>query len=131
MRAMSAEPRPGLPFRRLAIVVGIVALLFILGDLNRRMEQARQMERDARALASQVADLEAQSVVLQTQMAGVDSPALIEAWAHSQGKLVRDGERLIVPIPPPGAATPAAPTPTPYPSPPSAWLVWRELLSGR
>ncbi len=127
---MSDGPRRTLPFQRFAIVVGVIVALFILGDLNRRMEEARQMEQDARALASQVAGLEAQSVLLQTQVAGVTSEAAIEAWAHSEGKLVRDGEKLIVPMPPPGAPTPAAPTATPYPQPPSSWLVWRELLFG-
>jgi len=118
------------PFQRLAIVVGVVAALFILGDLNRRMEEARRMERDARALGSQVAALEAQSSVLQTQIAGATSESVVEAWAHSQGKMVREGERLIVPLPPPGAPTPAPPTPTPATVPPSAWLVWWELIFG-
>jgi cell division protein FtsB len=128
--AMSEEPRRNLPFQRLAIGVGVVALLLVLGDLNQRMEQARRMERDARTLASQVADLEAEAIVLETQIAGVTSEAVIESWAHSEGKLVRDGETLIIPIAPPGAPTPAPPTPTPYPDPPNAWLVWRELLFG-
>ena len=128
--AMSQEPRRSLPFQRAAILVGVVAALFILGDLNRRMEDARQMERDGRALSSQVAGLEAEAVALQTQMAGVTSEAVIESWAHSEGKLVRDGEKLIIPIAPPGAPTPGLPTPTPYPEPPSPWLVWRELLFG-
>jgi len=88
------------------------------------------MERDARTLASQVAELESLSVGLQTQIAGATSEAVVEAWAHGEGKLVRDGERLIVPIPPPGAATPSPATPTPLPPPPSKWLVWRELLFG-
>src|SRR3990170_564240 len=118
------------PFQRLMIVVGVIAALFILGDLNRRMEEARRMERDARTLASQVAELESLSVELQTQIAGATSQAVVEAWAHGEGKLVRDGERLIVPIPPPGAATPSPGTPTPLPPPPSTWLVWRELLFG-
>jgi cell division protein FtsB len=127
---MSSEPRSTLPFRRLALVVGVIAALFILGDLNRRMEDARKMERDGEALASQVSALESQSIALQTQVAGVNSDAAIESWAHSEGKLIRDGEKLIVPIPPPGAPTPRAPTPTPYPDPPSPWLVWSELLFG-
>jgi hypothetical protein len=118
------------PFKRFAIIVGVIAALFILGDLNRRMEEARRMERDARTLASQVAELESLSVELQTQIAGATSEAVVEAWAHGEGKLVRDGERLIVPIPPPGAATPSPATPTPLPPPPSKWLVWRELLFG-
>ena len=118
------------PFRRFAVIVGVIASLFILGDLNRRMEEARRMERDARTLASQVADLESLSGGLQTQIAAATSEAVIEAWAHGEGKMVRDGERLIVPIPPPGAATPSPAMPTPLPAPPSPWLVWRELLFG-
>jgi hypothetical protein len=118
------------PFKRFAIIVGVIAALFVLGDLNRRMEEARRMERDARTLASQVVELESLSVELQTQIAGATSEAVVEAWAHGEGKLVRDGERLIVPIPPPGAATPSPATPTPLPPPPSKWLVWRELLFG-
>ncbi|HMK08482.1 MAG TPA: hypothetical protein VK449_05560 [Anaerolineales bacterium] len=128
---MSEDPKRSLPFQRVAIVVGVVAALLILGDLNRRMENARQMERDAVALASQVAALEGQQVQLQTQVAGVSSEAMIESWAHGEGKMVRSGETLIIPMAPAGAATPAPPAPTPYPRPPSPWLVWRELLFGK
>ncbi len=127
---MASRPSGVSPFQRLMIVVGIIAALFILGDLNRRMEEARRMERDARTLASQVAELESLSVDLKTQIAGATSEAAIEAWAHGEGKLVRDNEKLVVPIPPPGAPTPLPATPTPYPPPPSTWLVWRELLFG-
>ena len=88
------------------------------------------MERDARTLASQVAGLQSLSVELQTQIAGATSEAAVEAWAHSEGKLVREDEKLVVPIPPPGAATPLPATATPFPAPPSAWLVWRELVFG-
>ena len=118
------------PFQRFAVIVGVIAALFILGDLNRRMEEARRMERDARTLASQVAELGVQAVELQVQIAAATSQAVVEAWAHGEGKLVRDGERLVVPIPPPGAPTPSPATPTPLPPPPSTWLVWRELLFG-
>jgi hypothetical protein len=127
---MSENPRALSPFQRVAIVVGLVVLLFALGDLNRRMENARTMERDAQAVATQVAGLEGQSNALETRIAGATSESVVETWAHGEGRLVRDGERLVVPVPPPGAPTPAPPTPTPFPQPPSPWLVWRELLFG-
>ena len=127
---MTENPRSSVPFQRFALVVGVIALLFVLGDLNRRMEDARRMERDARALGTQVASLEAQSDALRTQIAGATSEAVVESWARREGRLVRDGERLVVPIAPPGAPTPAPPTPMPSPAPPSRWLVWRELLFG-
>jgi hypothetical protein len=125
-----SEPRKSAPFQRAAVVVGVIAALFILGDLNRRMENARQLEQDAHALDLQVSGLQSDSQSLETQVAAATSQALVEAWAHGEGKLVREGEKLIVPISPPGAPTPAAPTPTPLPQPPSTWLIWRALLLG-
>lgn len=127
---MAENPRSSVPFQRFALIVGAIAMLFILGDLNRRMEDARRMERDARTLGTQVASLEAQSQALLTQIAGATSEAVVESWARREGRLVRDGERLVVPVAPAGAPTPAPPTPTPAPDPPSRWLVWRELLFG-
>ncbi len=118
------------PIQRLAVVVAIAVALLILGDLNRRMEDARRMERDARALGSQVAALQSRSIALQTQIAAATGEAVVEAWAHSQGKMVLDGEKLIVPVPPPGAPTAAPPTATPVPDAPRPWLVWSELLFG-
>ena len=110
----------------LALIVGIL----ILGDLNQRMADARRLERDARALQTEVAGMEAQAARLATQVAQATSESLVEEWARREGRMVREGEHLIVPLPPTGsAAAPAART-TPFAPPPSNWQVWWALLTG-
>ncbi len=110
----------------LALVVGIL----ILGDLNRRMLRARELERDAQSLVAEVASLEAEQARLQTAVAGATSEAAIEAWARSEAKMVRDGDVLIMPQPASGTVATPTPTPTPPPQAPSNWEVWMALVLG-
>jgi cell division protein FtsB len=109
-----------------AAVLGII----ILGDLSRRMTDARRLEQDSNLLQTEVAWLEAENVRLQTQIVEATSEAFIEAWAHGEGKMVRLGERLIVPVP----ASGFNPTPTPFITSsgllPNKWQVWWALLFG-
>ncbi len=78
-----------------ALIVGTL----IMGDLTRRMTDARRMERDARTLATQVYELETLNEDLEQNIAGAGDDASIEAWARSQAKMVQEGERLVVPLP--------------------------------
>jgi cell division protein FtsB len=110
----------------LALVLGIL----IIGDLNRRMADARRLERDSQQLATEVNALQAQNQALQTQVAGATSDAMIEEWARSQARMIQPGERLIVPVP----MDPLVPTPTPIPDEeqprPSNLDIWWALLFG-
>ncbi|MGA9534256.1 MAG: septum formation initiator family protein [Anaerolineales bacterium] len=123
-----SQPRRSNPraWLLLALVLGIL----IIGDLNRRMADARRLERDSRQLATEVNSLEAQNQALQTQVAGATSDAMIEEWARSQARMIQPGERLIVPVP----SDPLAPTQTPIPDEdrprPSNLDIWWALLFG-
>jgi hypothetical protein len=107
-------------------VIGV----FILGDLTRRMADARRLERDARLLGTQVEALEEDQASLQTQVAVATSEGMVEEWARGEAKMVGQGEKLVVPIGPQGPL----PTPTPAPSgvqsSPTRWEVWWALLFG-
>ena len=81
------------------LLVALIVGTLIMGDLTRRMTDARRMERDARTLATQVSELEALNEELEANIAGAGDDASIEAWARSQAKLIQDGERLVVPLP--------------------------------
>ena len=81
------------------LLVALVLGILIVGDLTRRMTDARRMERGAQALATQVTALESSNVELEGKIATAGDDASVEAWARSQAKLIRDGERLVVPIP--------------------------------
>jgi hypothetical protein len=115
---------------RIWVVFLAVIGILILGDLNRRMSDARRLERDAALLETEVAALEAEGVHLETQVAEASGEGVAERWARGQAKLRREGEVLIVPIPVGGYVEPPLPTPTPVPEPPSRLDVWWLLLFG-
>ncbi len=109
-----------------ALIVGTL----IMGDLTRRMTDARRMERDARKLATQVSELEALNEELEQNIAGAGDDASIEAWARSQAKMIQEGERLVVPQAVEEPSFVAAQPPEPPAAPPTTWEVWLALLGG-
>jgi len=127
---MNASPETKHPVSRLWLVLVIAAGILVLGDLNQRMADARQLEQDAGLLQTEVASLEAENGRLQTRVAEATSEAAVERWARSEGKMVRPGEVLVFPIAPTGMRLSPLPTPTPEPSLPSNWEVWWALFFG-
>jgi cell division protein FtsB len=109
-----------------ALIVGII----IMGDLTRRMTDARRMEREARTLATQVSELEALNEELEENIAGAGDDASIEAWARSQAKMIQEGERLVVPLPVDEPSFIAAQPPEAPVEPSTTWEVWLALLGG-
>lgn len=115
---------------RVWILVAVVIGILILGDLNRRMSDAQRLERDAVTLGTEVASLEADQGRLQTAVAQATAQPQVEAWARTQARMVRDGEKLVIPMPASGEVNAAPPTPTPAALPPSRWEIWWALLFG-
>ena len=112
------------------IIVAAVMAILVLGDLNRRMGDARRLEREARTAQTEVASLEAENGRLQTQIAAATSGALVEQWARREAKMVLPGEHLVILIQPSGGTQTPPGTPTPMPPLPSPWEVWWALLFG-
>lgn len=127
---MSQGPLDKLGLSRLWILAAAVGGILLLGDLNSRMSRARQLERDADDLSTETALLETQQAQLQTDLAAAGSEAQVEEWARGQARMVRDGEKLIIPLPAEDVVTPT-PESAPQGEPlPSAWRVWWTLLFG-
>ena len=82
----------------------------------------------AHALESEIAVLTQEQQDLEAVKAYYSSPAYVEAWAHDQGKMVRAGEILVIPVYDKHAragltvtsSEPARPLPT--------WHVWWSLF---
>lgn len=61
------------------------------------------------------------------------SEAFVEQWARGEGKMVREGETLVIPVP---AGVPLQPTPIPVPTvpvqttppEPEPWMLWWALF---
>ncbi len=112
------------------LLVALIVGILIMGDLTRRMTDARRMEREARTLATQVSELEALNEELEVNVAGAGDDASIEAWARSQAKMIQEGERLVVPLPVEEPSFVAAKPPEAPVEPPTTWEVWLALLGG-
>ncbi len=112
------------------ILASVIAGILILGDLNRRMANARRLERDAVQLETEVAVMATERVQLMTSVAEATSESIIAEWAHSDAKLVREGETLIIPLPPPDQIFGATPAPGQDLETPSKWQVWWALIFG-
>ncbi|MCL4368304.1 MAG: hypothetical protein M1337_03945 [Actinobacteria bacterium] len=127
---MAQGSSPKVNLSRVWILLAVVAGILILGDLNRRMADAQRLERDAVTLGTEVASLEADQSRLRTQVAGATSEPQVEAWARTQARMIRDGERLVIPLPAAGELNAAPPAPTPEAPLPSRWDIWWALLFG-
>jgi len=104
--------------------------ILVLGDLTRRMGEARRSEQDLVSLQTEVAELEEENTILATQVVEATSEASIRAWAHGDAHMVQPGERLVVPVVPDGEEFQPTPTPAAGDSRPSNLDVWLALLFG-
>ena len=112
------------------ILVILFGAILLIGDLTRRMGEARRLEQDLVILQTEVVELALKNAALATQVAEATSEASIRSWAHSDARMIEPGERLVVPIAPEGAVQLPAATPTPHAPPPSNLDVWLALLFG-
>lgn len=107
------------PGSSLQIVFGAILAISLLLAINfsGRIAAGRQIEAKRDDLQESLSTLQAQATALQATLNYVNSDAFIERWAHREGKMVRSGEVLIVPVP--GPMTPQ-PAPTPFVALPAA-----------
>ncbi len=112
------------------VLVGLIVGILIVGDLTRRMTDARRMQREADALAVEVAELEAANAELEENIDNALSDASVSEWARSQAKLVQEGERLVVPVPESELSPDGDVGESPTMEPSSPFEVWWALLFG-
>jgi cell division protein FtsB len=103
---MSSEPQGQTRIPTIWILAIVVLGILVLGDLNRRMADARRLEQDTLILQTEVAAMATERIDLMTRVAEATSEKVVAAWAREDAKMVRPGEVLVVPVGPPGA-TPA------------------------
>ncbi len=115
-----------------ALILSIGLLLVI--NFSGRIARGQQMEIERKRLEATIEVLEAEKITLQKDHSYAASDASVEYWAHTEGKMVRDGEVLVIPIPA-GITepTPVPPAPvliaTPIPEPATPnWRLWWNLF---
>ena len=98
------EPRKS-PFSRLRLTnwqIILIALIIVGGrlviDFSQRIVEGQQKISEQRALEAEIEALTEEQHQLEADKEYYASQAYLEAWAHDEGKLVRDGETLIIPL---------------------------------
>lgn len=116
--------------RRIVVMIGILALVFIVLEFNRRLEELNMLNKQHEVVMTQATQAVQTQLALQTQVAYAGSTAAVEEWARTDGHYIRDGDLPVVPIGQPGEAPIQANTPTPAPTQPAKWEVWWNLFFG-
>ena len=116
-----------------AAILSIGLLLVI--NFSGRIARGQQMDSERRRLQATIDVLQQQKIDLLKQRDYAANDASVEHWAHTEGKLVREGEVLVIPIPSQGSEpTPVPPAPVLAASAPGEsqeaprWHLWWNLF---
>jgi cell division protein FtsL len=116
--------------KKLGLILVAVILLFLVMDLNSRLNELARLTTQRDEAATIVANLESTLQVLQTKQAYAGSEGAVEEWAYNQGHMVRPGEQMVIPISPPGTTPDPVFIPTPTVEPVQNWEIWLALILG-
>ncbi|MEL7591420.1 MAG: hypothetical protein AAGU17_09060 [Anaerolineaceae bacterium] len=116
--------------KKLGLIALAVVLLFLVMDLNSRLNELSHLTTQRDEAATIVANLEGTLEVLQTKQAYAGSVGAVEEWAYNEGHMVRPGEQLVIPISPPGTTPEPVFIPTPTVQPVQNWEIWLALILG-
>ena len=116
--------------RRVAAVIGILVLVFIVLEFNRRLEELNMLNAQSELVQIQGTQAMQTQLALQTQVAYAGSDDAVEEWARTDGHDIQDGDLPVVPLAQPGSPPIIVSTPMPTPPPPANWEVWWDLFFG-
>lgn len=89
-------------WKQLAVLAAFVVLFFLLMDFNGRINELNRLNTELAKMETQVSANKATESGLQEQIQYATSDAAVNEYARNNG-LVREGEKLIVPL---GNSTP-------------------------
>lgn len=120
-----------LDIKKIGLIVIAIILFLLVMDLNSRLTELSRMTSQRDQAATVVAQLEGTLGVLKTQVEFARSEGAVEEWAYSEGKMVRPGENLIIPLSPPGTTPQPVLLPTQMVEPVQNWEIWMALILGK
>jgi cell division protein FtsB len=96
-----------------AVVVVTLGVVYVVRFAGQALD-TRRAETAERQLATEVAEMEQEVIELETAAARANSDEAVERWAREEGKMARDGDTVVVPVPDAdGTVVPPAATETP------------------
>jgi cell division protein FtsB len=116
--------------RRVTVIIGMIMLVFIVLEFNRRLEELTLLNKQNEFVQAQATQSMQTQTALQTQVAYAGSTNAVEEWARTDGHYIQDGDLPVVPIGQPGSAPIEMSAPAPTPTPMQNWQVWWDLFFG-
>jgi cell division protein FtsB len=114
-----------------AAILAIGLLLTI--NFSSRITAGQPLQEAYDRTVAEVTQLRQEQAALIAQRDYVQSDAYVEQWARNEGKMIREGEVLVIPVPsgvsvePTAVAGPEVPLQTAPPEP-EAWQLWWSLF---
>ena len=128
MEEKEPRQRKQFDYRKIVLVVVGVFLFFLVMDLNSRLNELNRLSAQKDRSSTQVSILQNTLNSLETQMYYSTSVSAVEQWAYEEGHMARAGDKVVIPVAPPGATQVPVFEPTPTPQPISNWDIWMALL---
>jgi cell division protein FtsB len=107
--------------------------LFLAIGLSQRITAGQPLQDAYDRVEAEIAVLQHEQAALMATRDYVQSDAFVERWARDEGKMIREGEVLIIPVPS-GANVEPTPIPEPQvpvettPPDPEPWMLWWALF---
>jgi cell division protein FtsB len=86
--------------KRILLVLGILILVLLMLDYNKRMGELTNLNSQLGDLSTQEFQLEQTKQFLNTQIAYATSDVAVQDYARNDGKMVQSGDIPIVPLSP-------------------------------
>lgn len=112
-----------------ASILAIGLLLTI--NFSGRIRRGQQIEEVRQGIQATIDVLSTEQVQLLDERDYAASDAAVIEWAHRDGKMIREGEILVIPVPAGEVLTPtprATPIPLSTPTPLPNWQLWWNLF---
>ena len=93
------KPRRQLSSTQVLFAVILTVALMLAIQFSTRIQDERELTAIRDTVEDEIALLQREQADLLDQLAFVGSDAYVESWAHSEGRMVREGEVLLIPIP--------------------------------
>jgi len=103
----------GTNFKRLGMLIAIVFVIALVMDFNSRLGELAQLQNQAATVRAQATGVMITQQAPQTQVAYATSQAAVDEYARNGAHMSKEGDKVVVILPVPGAT----PLPTPIPTP--------------
>jgi cell division protein FtsB len=96
---VTRKPRRQLSSTQVLFAVILTIALMLAIQFSSRIQDERELTAIRDTIEDEIELLRREQTDLIDQLAYVESDAYVESWAHSEGRMVRNGEVLVIPVP--------------------------------